>query len=163
MKRTLAVIGSLILLTACGESAGVSGSTDQWLKGKSLAVNVVFTNGGPLIKVRNDSTREMSIVPTRVTGWFKTAGKVAAASVFGVFDKNARLVFGEFGVMGADGSTRTAKCDAQHPDLRLRPGEWVTLSGSLWSFKTEPFDQMEQLRVAIGRDGTAEQEVFTIR
>jgi hypothetical protein len=163
MRRTLAVMGSLVLLTACGESTGVRGSTDQWLKGRSLAVNVVFTNMGPLIKVRNDSTREMSIVPTRVTGWFKTAGKVAGASVFGVFDKDASLVSGEFGVTAADGSTRTARCDAEHPDLRLRPGEWVVLSPGLWSFKTGPFDGMKQLRVAIGKDGTAEQEVFTIR
>lgn len=162
MKGTLAVIGSLILLTACGESAGVRGSRDQWLRGTSLAVNVVFMSGpGVQITVRNDSTREMSIMPIRVTAWFTAAGKVDSGETFGGFDKNARILSTAFAVTAADGSTRRVQCDPEHPDLRLRPGERVKMSG--WSFGTDSFDVVKQLRVAIGRDGTAEQEVFTVK
>lgn len=74
----LVLIGLLFCLPACSEESGATGAAGEWIKGKTLSVNVGMVGSmerTPFMSLRNDSDREVSITPMRMVVWYRKAGK----------------------------------------------------------------------------------------
>ena len=70
--HSMLVLVMVICLSGCAAATRVSGSPDQWVRAKRLAVMVSFTQNK--ISIRNESTEDVSFLPMKIRGWYKTAG-----------------------------------------------------------------------------------------
>lgn len=86
-SATLLLIGLLLSLLACSEESGATGAAGEWIKGKSLSVNVGMIGSmerTPFVSLRNDSDREVSITPMKIVAWYSKAGKKEDTLQFGL-------------------------------------------------------------------------------
>jgi hypothetical protein len=143
----------LLGVSACGGPSGVTGPRNQWLKGKSVSVNVgVATTGiteSPYFNVRNDSSQPFTLSPIKVTVWYKKAGKMEREVVIEP-EGSIRFLSKETSILSARVET---------PPI-LNPQKETSLGVGLWVFDTPQFDQVEKVRVALG---PGEQEIFTVK
>lgn len=68
MKASVFALGALALaLAACGSDAGVAGTSGEWIQGSALSVRVTGTGMGGTMEVKNESDRDASFAPLKIT------------------------------------------------------------------------------------------------
>jgi hypothetical protein len=158
----LSVLVVSVLVCAGCQSAGIKGPSSQWVKGKALSVQVIFsspTSAGPpmLLEIRNDSASDAAVLPIAVSGWFANGGRLESG-------RNPHLLSARYYLRRADGSARTIQYDPAKPDIVLQAGESVQL-GTLvyWDEERVHLDVLQKARVELGSEGSPVHEVFTIQ
>lgn len=71
-------IGLLLSVVSCGAPQGATGVTGEWVKGKALTVRVNIISqqaDQPSLDLRNDTGKDLSILPLRVIAWYEKSGK----------------------------------------------------------------------------------------
>jgi len=170
--------GMLILACACFlqfntvacDPKGTVGHTNEWVKGKAISVKAIFTSGGrgadfnePLVLgIRNDGSKPVHVVPIEVTGWFERAGKVKGIHTYPNFSSG--LVSSTLVVRVPPSQKRDLKLDRTSSDIVLNPQEEIQIPFlGIWGPNITSFDVLERVRIAVGPDRGAEQEIFSIR
>jgi hypothetical protein len=154
VKATLLVI--IIALLCCCARSGVIGKGGEWLKGKTLSVKADLTNNGVVLAFQNQSAKEVNLLPFALTVWGK---------------KNGRQEL----YLSTDGSGPDAKLKVkQSGGIGMTLQLSMPTSGPGFQFKLDPspYGRVEwsplgegeatKVRVAIGPEGSKEQEVFTV-
>ena len=139
MKKILVLLFSISLFTACFEKSGVTGRIGEQIKGTNLSVQAFYMNRGkspkemPTVNLRNDSDQSFAIMPVEISVWFSHSGRM---------DKT--LNSGELAGNG-----------------QIEPHKEVILPSDVFKFDVTPADQLDKVRLSIGRGGNV--EVFTIK
>ena len=77
---TLSILVLCGFASYCGSPAPVSGPAGEWIQGKTLSIKIEIQTEESgwetgLLSIRNDSEKVLAIVPLKITGWYKAAGK----------------------------------------------------------------------------------------
>lgn len=159
---------------SCNQPTGIIGFTGELVKGKSISIKVIFTvpstyvrpgkmHSIPIIHVRNDSQKKISITPIKITAWFEKSGKLESGTVFGHFDNQTDLLSVSVDIYRKDGTNRQVELDKNTSKLMLYPGENIIIPASLWDFKAELNDGLKKIKVIIGPPESDDHEIFIIK
>lgn len=71
-----AILVAATCFCSCSHRTSVSGPPDQWIRAKELSVRVSFTEDRVgKIGIRNDSSKEVRVLPMTIRGWYKQYGE----------------------------------------------------------------------------------------
>jgi hypothetical protein len=158
---------TLCLWSCTDYSSFKTGTYDEWIKGKGLSVNVMFVSGAGLaISIRNNSNLTLPITPITTVGWFyKKWGSKPCDFTFGDFPMSTMIRL-TLVVTMSNGQTYEIMADEKNPDLKIRPGEEVSLPPlNFWKEDriTDENTPAKKLLVYIGPEGSKNQESFLIK
>lgn len=170
MKTKFLIIMLLIvnIMLSCSEKQNSAKNYyDQWIKGERYSIKAVFGSDGSLyLHIRNSFNSTLPITPISAVGWFKKAGKRSSDFTFGSFgyiDDGITITNITLVVKMSDGQTYEMNSNAQHPEMKIRPGEEVSFPHNFWQRdKINGNYPAKKLLITIGREGSPQQEAFLI-